>query len=137
MRYFTDYSKKFMDNYKCPYTIDMFADVIAPVVVNDINYTKTPSLDRGNILICLTGYFDCASNEIRRIYAIQTKLAGLKILVTETWQKEVNILIVGARAKKVGIKIEKAFAKNIPIVKEEEFLNKVNSTLLGKGINYK
>ena len=121
---------------RCPYTVDMFTSMDCPQIVDDVCYDKTPSLDKPNLLICLTGYFACASEGVRRMNAIQTKSAGLKILVTQSWTNEVDMLIVGAKAKKVSRKIKKAFANNTPIVKEQEFLQTVNFALLSKGINF-
>jgi NAD-dependent DNA ligase len=108
-----------------PYTCDLFGDLIIPDNLAGLCYSFVPDLTKG-ITICLTGYFDCARGNIKRVKAMQSKLNRFSIDVTENWRNDIDILAVGDRAKFVSLKIKNAIKLGIPIVKEYDLLENIN-----------
>lgn len=80
---------------------------------------------RSGMAICLTGYFDCARGNIKRVEAMQKKLDCLHISVTENWRNDIDVLIVGDRAKIVSLKIKNAVTLGMPIIKENDLLENI------------
>ena len=108
----------------CPYTRDLFGDLIIPLELNHVCYSIVPNL-KNISSVCLTGYFDCARGNIKRVKAMQKILDSLNISVTENWNNNIDLLIVGNRAKMVILKIKNAVKLGIPIVKESDLIENV------------
>ena len=108
----------------CPYTRDLFGDLIIPLELSHVCYSIVPNL-KNISSICLTGYFDCARGNIKRVKAMQKILDSLNISVTENWNNNIDLLIVGSRAKMVSLKIKNSVKLGIPIVKESDLIENV------------
>ncbi len=108
-----------------PYTRDLLGDLIIPEELADLCYSFVPELS-SEITICLTGYFDCARGNIKRVEAMQKILGHLHISVTENWRNNIDVLVVGDKAKFVSLKIKNAVKLGMPIVKERDLLENIN-----------
>lgn len=109
---------------RCSETLDLFGSLMLPERITDLCYSSVPDLVDG-IIVCLTGYFSCARDNIKRVEAMQARLNKLGISVTEGWSRDIDILVVGDRATIVSFKIKNAIKFGIPIVKECALLESV------------
>ena len=107
---------------RCHDTIDMFGFDETPDVFKKIDFSNAVDLGIMGSIVCLTGYFDCARNGLRRAEAMQQKINGVNALVAESWTKQVDVLVVGVKARVISSKIKMAIEKDIPIIRENNFL---------------
>ncbi len=103
-------------------TLDMFGFGAAPDFLGQIPFVEVSAVGFRREVVCLSGYFGCAHDGLRRVEAMQKELRGFDILVTENWTKRVSLLVVGVKARIISSKIKNAIAEDIPIVRESCFL---------------